>query len=475
MRDALPSIQDVRRIFFKQQRKKNLIPEHANLTNEYNQEIYRLRRKLSTSSNGQLSEADQKTLDKFIELKTEVENKHFEDLREKLIDHIVCQPRKLRLARIKNPERKLYSINKRRIIPTLHDRYVSMVISRAFRLKTLGRDQAIRVLIDSLNIAKGGKAAYRAILKFDIESFFDNVRHDEIKRKITSHPGVPRFVVEHLDSIFSALSRMDPQLQIDPRGIPQGVPSSSVISEVYLENLDIRLRQHPSVILYLRYVDDIIVICDESDTTNISNLVEKELANVGLKVNSSKEVKIVHPATVETSFEYLGYKVIFENESSQLKYIDISEAKKDRYLKALDKVSKYAITMTCWADEQSVDTFLWLFEYLLLTHATEESVDVPRIVTGLGYNARFVTSKNTGNLNEVIRESKKILWKSVGKIINSKLNPQICNCCNRNIYRVKDISNLVGKVNFNGIMYSSALLHIDDVSRERVRKLLWES
>ena len=59
------------------------------------------------------------------------------------------------------------------------------------------------------------------------------------------------------------------------KGIPRGIGISAYLSELYMRDIDIKIKSLEDVIYYARYVDDIIVIiCPKTESTKKDYLSE---------------------------------------------------------------------------------------------------------------------------------------------------------------------------------------------------------
>jgi hypothetical protein len=60
-------------------------------------------------------------------------------------------------------------------------------------------------------------------------------------------------------------------------GLAMGAPTSSILSEVYLQNLEhnsiFKIMMEQKIVAYFRYVDDILIVYDK-DKTNISHMLD---------------------------------------------------------------------------------------------------------------------------------------------------------------------------------------------------------
>lgn len=146
------------------------------------------------------------------------------------------------------------------------------------------------------------------ILAFDVSSFFDNLDHSLLKRRLKTVLGVTS-LPEHWMRVFRAITAFHyvdmEELKSNPtflarlkeksrgriasveelkangikfhpnpefakgnrRGIPQGTPISAAASNLYMIDFDAAAKAYCNSIgaLYRRYSDDILVICDPAD------------------------------------------------------------------------------------------------------------------------------------------------------------------------------------------------------------------
>jgi len=475
MKDSLPTLQEVKRLMFKQQRKKNVIPEHAALTKEYNVEILRIQKRIETAaSHAEIARLEAR-LDEQLDKKHEAEDAYFSSIRGKLENYILDQPTKIRLRNNTRSERRITTFNKRRSTQLLFDRYCAMRLGDSFRVRAVGRDQTIRTLIDALqsSLGRNHSRAKRAIFRFDISDFFGSIQHSTLLEKVESNAGVPRYINNHVRSILTAYSR----LYDSAVGIPQGIPTSSVLSEIYLENFDSRLKRDRAVALYLRYVDDIVLICDLSEQERVSELIVTELTRMELQINKDKDfTHLLHPNTGATTFDYLGYCFRFSSEKSQLCCVDISTKKKQRLLRALNNLLEYAESISCWADKRQVNFFFVLSEYLFLPHASEPEGDGLRIVTGLAYNARFVqgNEKRQQNFNTFVHVARAKIQKVLQKLRSADPDSLFCPCCQEPVHQAeKALRFETTFLSHWQIMRSAARPHVPEDTRRRSRRVLW--
>jgi hypothetical protein len=475
MRDVLPTVQDIRTIYFKSQRKKNIIPKHANLTSKHNRRISGLLADIAAAQDPANEETLERELDLFLQAKSEYEQALFTDLRDGLETRILAAPSTVRLKYKMVGTRKVTVFNKNRPSLVLLDRYASLYLARSFSLRLMGRDQCLRVLMNTFQISGTLDGARQGILKVDIKDFYDSIDHSVLQAKIDGHSGVPRFIKEHIRSILTAQAR----LHGAARGIPQGVPSSAVLAEIYLESLDAAVKGNPDVALYLRYVDDIVVVTAGGKSVDeVESKIFERLRAMHLEANLSKAEKIVHPSPTVTTFQYLGYKFTFSELPSELISIDISDPKRARYVEAISKISKYRSSVVCWASAPEVDNYLLLLEYLLRPHATQDSGHGMRIVTGLAYSARFMAGELDDRpnfkmvLEEARREVLELRFLFTTKTFASAV--ATCACCGNPVHRRGEFQTIVNDIaDPAAVMTSPAKPHADDLKRERVRQALW--
>jgi hypothetical protein len=97
-------------------------------------------------------------------------------------------------------------------------------------------------------------------------------------------------------------------------GIPQGLPISSLLANIYLLNFDRELYKKLSKTggIYRRYSDDIIVICKPSEAAEIKDFVESVIKKVSLELSKEKtEEFIFQNEWVSPSNQVLNsYKII---------------------------------------------------------------------------------------------------------------------------------------------------------------------
>lgn len=444
------------------------------LTEDLNKEIAALRHSAKRETNPLLKAQLQQRAKELLQEKRRREDLFFESLRSKLEQEILEPRETIRLKyRTDASGKKISTFARHRASLSMLDRYVALKLSASYRVDTRGRDQCIRILTNIFHTSSANPPSKQGIHKVDIAQFFEAIPHDKLLERLVGHSGVPHFARQHVSKVLKAYRK----LHGSEIGVPRGIPSSSVLAEIYLEPLDFAIRTNPDVVLYLRYVDDIIVVCDPARTEAIAGELTEQLAALGLKRNDEKSRHIVHPANQKTSFEYLGYRFNFSGGRTALKSIDISDAKLERYKCAIDRIRE-RIDLTCLADKNGVDFLRLLLEYLLCTHASHEDREGQRVVTGLAYSARFMMGSARSRPN----------FKALRDYATSSIRPAVaaratrglerpgasCRCCNAPIAGREALGSLLEEVfSEDRIMRGTALRHESEEVRVRVRNALW--
>lgn len=121
----------------------------------------------------------------------------------------------------------------------------------------------------------------------DIKSFYPNVNKERVRLKlakclkVVSDTTVARSIAQFVDSLLTLTS---PKFA----GIPIGPEVAHVLGHVALESVDaVMMKAYGD--RYLRYVDDIIIVCPKSDAVTATNRLRDALAEEGLVLHDGKQ------------------------------------------------------------------------------------------------------------------------------------------------------------------------------------------
>lgn len=136
------------------------------------------------------------------------------------------------------------------------------------------------------------------VIKMDIKNYFPSINKHILYSKIVRSSILNDSSIETIKSFIFSNAYM---------GIPLGLAFSNSLSELYLEEFDSAIQLNWQPLLYVRYVDDILLIVNERiDENEVVEFVKKELKNYHLEVNDTKTDFQV--SSNQFSFTYLGYK-----------------------------------------------------------------------------------------------------------------------------------------------------------------------
>lgn len=238
----------------------------------------------------------------------------------------------------------------------------------------------------------------KIILKTDIKSFYESIPQNRLLDKIQN------------ENLLTPLSRRLIQQVLNQFnnhtcatiGVPRGIGISAYLVELYMRDIDRKIKRIPSVMYYARYVDDIIVIFKppiDNLSINYKDLIKSVLIADGLTMNEEgKKTQLVElkniSSTIDYEFDYLGYK--FSSGYKGGKHIPLtiklSDRKKRRYavrlIKAIDLYKKQAAS-----NEKSARKIL-IQRIRFLMGNTRLVNNKKNVLTGVYYSNSLVTTNS---------------------------------------------------------------------------------
>lgn len=222
----------------------------------------------------------------------------------------------------------------------LVERKLTINLRRSCGVRAENRSNIIKNL--QLFLREG--VPYR-VYRLDIRKFYESFHKANIEEKVDE--------VIRLSPLSKLLIRslLNKHQQLGGRGLPRGLPISSVLAELMMEDFDLRLKNNDNIFFYSRYVDDIIIITSGNEAPEeLVSFISQNLPE-GLVLNAEKQevsdlIKKLKPPKSESAkeavacFEYLGYKFTVSNPSKindqpspAYRHIDIdlAEKKSNRY------------------------------------------------------------------------------------------------------------------------------------------------
>lgn len=161
------------------------------------------------------------------------------------------------------------------------------------------------------------KSGYKYVAEFDIVSFFDNVNHEILLKKINekiSDTRILNLIELYLkQNIVEEAERWTPE-----RGTPQGAVISPLLSNIYLDILDEELERRGYN--YIRYADDGVILCQTKEQAEQAlKDVEELLSEIQLEIHPDKS-KIIDIDS-GAGFNFLGYYFFkYERENRIIRY-----------------------------------------------------------------------------------------------------------------------------------------------------------
>ncbi|MGC1164870.1 MAG: RNA-directed DNA polymerase [Solirubrobacterales bacterium] len=139
-----------------------------------------------------------------------------------------------------------------------------------------------------------GLAKTKFVVTADIAGYFENISLSRLKSELT-RAGCPADIVELITRCLLGWAA------VRDSGLPQGVLASDVLSKLYMESFDKRMRDEGYT--HIRYVDDVRVFCgSELEARRALVLVTELLRERGLVVQSAKTKIRLADADLEKEF-----------------------------------------------------------------------------------------------------------------------------------------------------------------------------
>ena len=173
------------------------------------------------------------------------------------------------------------------------------------------------------------KQGYRCVVDVDLKSYFDTIPHDKLLEEVQKHVADSRVV--GLIEAFLKAEIMDGMQHWTPQsGAPQGAVLSTLLSNIYLNDLDHQMAREGFEMT--RYADDLVIQCrSREEAERALAVVQAWTAQRGLTLHPTK-TKIVHAD--EEGFDFLGYRFIkhrrFPRKKSLAKFRDAIRGKTKR-------------------------------------------------------------------------------------------------------------------------------------------------
>ena len=193
-------------------------------------------------------------------------------------------------------------------IPTQRDKLVLQGLLKALKKDfPIYNTSAKSKIID----IKNNRHHYDSYIKIDIENFFPTIDHKKLLPLIKTKASEEVFNLIKLAITQPTISIDTPKNERDIRisniGIPQGLPISSFLSDIFLQKIDQKFEKN-SKIKYYRFVDDILILCKTLDIDTLIENIESSFLDLDLKVHkqSTNKDKSSH-GDIADGFQYLGY------------------------------------------------------------------------------------------------------------------------------------------------------------------------
>lgn len=164
-------------------------------------------------------------------------------------------------------------------------------MKRTFKIEMPGRHQIMTSIKPLLNMQMP-----IFIIRTDINSFYESIPQDHLLNKVYDNSLLSFKSKSFVKQIFQAYESVK-DINLTPAGVgvPRGIGISAMLSEVYMQDIDQKIRSRVEVIYYARYVDDIFMIFTSLDGHSSLNdyyrNLRKEFKSIGLELKATGEDK----------------------------------------------------------------------------------------------------------------------------------------------------------------------------------------
>ncbi|MCG7331857.1 reverse transcriptase domain-containing protein [Salinicoccus roseus] len=207
-------------------------------------------------------------------------------------------------------------------IPTLRDKLVLKTLHLYLKDSFLTIEQPLPQ--ECIVKLKKDLPKFDMFLKLDIRNFYGNIKHGILKRELEDHE-IDKKAFHLINSAITTktVSENAPrEEEIITKGVPQGLSISNILANIYLNKIDEEYKGKKDI-LYIRYVDDIVILCTKENFEQTFKEIKYKLEAIyNLELNSAKEKK----GKIKDGFDFLGYAVIGTEE--KIKFTVKEENKK---------------------------------------------------------------------------------------------------------------------------------------------------
>ena len=173
-------------------------------------------------------------------------------------------------------------------------------ILKAYRLRVVDRKKIICQIVQLCNC----KLPIQVMRK-DVHHFFDSVQPKQVLTLLEKDGIVEKQTLDLCEKILKQTT------VLGAPGIPKGLSISSGLTEFYMRKFDYEFQRLEGMLLYCRFVDDIICVCTGNmDLNNLQEKFKDSLSRLHLTENYSKKITLSADSIKSgTGFVYLGYEL----------------------------------------------------------------------------------------------------------------------------------------------------------------------
>lgn len=189
------------------------------------------------------------------------------------------------------------------------------------------------------------------VIRTDVDGFFEHIPQNQLMDKISNSNLLNYKTKSFIKQILNEYEHLKDKTKIpEGLGVPRGVSISSMLSEIYMQDLDRAIKSRKEVIFYARYVDDIFMIIKSiypySDINQYYNQLVQSFSDYGLSLKDvvADKCQLLDITNISScAFDYLGYNLLMnycESNGLSTRY-DLSRKKDTKIKERINKAYKH--------------------------------------------------------------------------------------------------------------------------------------